>query len=79
MAALAERAFVRELDGGCTSPVAAHACIEDGIICLRGLYYDETDGGHLIGSITGEASRDNAPVLGRKLAVRLREQYQEKK
>ena len=36
-AALAERQFVRTLDGGCTSPVAAHAKIRGNEICLRGL------------------------------------------
>lgn len=75
MAALAERAFVKELDGGCTSPVAAHARIENGIIYLKGLYYDEKDGGHLIGDLSGPASRESAPVLGKELAVKLRSQY----
>lgn len=75
MAALAERAFVRELDGGCTSPVAAHARIENGIIYLKGLYYDEKDGGHLIGSMSGPASREDAQVLGRELAAKLRREY----
>ena len=56
MAAVCERAFVRELDGGCSSPVAAHAEIagnkytdsdsatlragDQVELCLRGLYYD---------------------------------------
>ncbi|MGE4353870.1 MAG: hydroxymethylbilane synthase [Oscillospiraceae bacterium] len=38
--ALAERAFVRRLDGGCSSPVAAHATVHDGMLHLRGM--DET-------------------------------------
>lgn len=75
MAALAERAFVTELDGGCTSPVAAHAQIWDGEIYLTGLYYEESDGGHLIDSMSGPADKTQAAELGRKLAIKLREQY----
>ena len=41
-AALSERAFVTALDGGCTSPVAAHASIQGNQIFLHGLYFDET-------------------------------------
>lgn len=41
IAGQAERAFVRTLDGGCSSPIAAYAQIEDGEIFLRGLYFDE--------------------------------------
>ena len=37
----AERAFVTRLDGGCSSPIAAHARFKDGCLELRGLYYDE--------------------------------------
>ena len=76
MAALAERSFVTELNGGCTSPVAAHARIEKGTIYLKGLYYDEQDGGHLIGSRSGKADKESAAALGRELAAQLRGQYQ---
>lgn len=41
LAAEAERAFVRALGGGCTSPIAAHAEFEAGKMILRGFYYDE--------------------------------------
>lgn len=78
IAALAERAFVIELNGGCTSPVAAHAKIADGVIHITGLYYDEADGGHLIGCASGQATKEAAVELGRKLAVQLREQYQKR-
>jgi hydroxymethylbilane synthase len=37
-AAIAERAFVRELDGGCSSPVAAFARIEGDTLYLKGMY-----------------------------------------
>ncbi len=40
-AAVCERAFVRELDGGCSSPIAAHAVWAEGTLTLRGLYCDE--------------------------------------
>lgn len=48
---LCERAFIRELDGGCSSPVAAHATIaEDGKLMLRGLYYEEATGKSVAGT-----------------------------
>lgn len=40
LCARAERAFVRRLDGGCSSPIAAHAQLRSGEITLRGLYVD---------------------------------------
>lgn len=43
LCALAERAFVRALDGGCSSPIAAHARIEGDAITLTGMYVDESD------------------------------------
>ncbi len=36
-AILAERAFLKELGGGCNFPVAAYACIEDGQLVLEGM------------------------------------------
>ena len=39
--ALCERAFVRFLDGGCSSPVAAYAQADGETLRLRGLYWDE--------------------------------------
>ena len=41
-----ERAFVRALDGGCSSPVAAYARMEDGEVELTGLFARE-DGTHM--------------------------------
>lgn len=41
--ALAERAFVRALDGGCSSPIAAHARIEEDTVTITGMYVDESD------------------------------------
>ncbi len=79
-AALAERAFVRWLDGGCSSPVAAYAAIEGEELVLTGLYYRENgemasretggrqamDGGYCLKTIRGK--RTEAVELGRKLA-----------
>ena len=70
-AALAERAFVRYLNGGCSSPVAAHARVEDGQIILRGLYYDENTGNYEKGLKKGSA--EAAEELGISLAKELQE------
>lgn len=43
-AATAERAFVKQLDGGCSSPVAAYAQVDGDSIILTGLYYDNESG-----------------------------------
>ncbi len=43
-AALAERAFVRALGGGCSSPVAAYAACEGDELVLTGLYVREDSG-----------------------------------
>lgn len=72
-AALCERAFVRTLNGGCTSPVAAYARIEGDKIFLQGLYYDEKDNGYLKGSLWGR--RSDPEGLGKDLAKQLRREY----
>lgn len=69
--ALAERAFVRYLNGGCSSPVAAHAVVEDGEILLRGLYYDENTGNYEKGIKKGSVKK--AEDLGISLAKELQE------
>lgn len=76
-AALAERAFVRKLDGGCSSPVAAYAEIKEKRILLRGLYYDEAEGDYIVGK--KEGSIDEAQELGLSLAEELKESYAKKK
>lgn len=70
-AALAERAFVKYLDGGCSSPVAAHAVVEEGTLTLLGLYYEEETGNYQKGRIAGKTAE--AESLGIALAKRLRE------
>lgn len=68
--ARAERAFVRYLNGGCSSPVAAHAVISGEKIHLLGLYYEEATGNYRKGSIDGSA--EEAAELGIRLARRLK-------
>ena len=55
-AATAERAFVRYLDGGCSSPVAAHGQVQGDELYLLGLYYDEETGKYKRGSKKGSVS-----------------------
>lgn len=76
-AALAERAFVRKLNGGCSSPVAAYAEIEGKKILLRGLYYDEAEEDYIVGKKEGRV--DEAGALGLALAAELKESYARKK
>ncbi|MGN1142274.1 MAG: hydroxymethylbilane synthase [Oliverpabstia sp.] len=71
IAALAERAFVRYLDGGCSSPVAAHAIIHGDSIQLMGLYYQESTGKYKKDSMCGTV--DKAEELGVRLAKKLKE------
>lgn len=69
--ALAERAFVRALDGGCSSPVAAFAQLNDQVLTLRGLYVSPDERVIRKGALSGPAG--DAEALGRALASRLKE------
>lgn len=68
-AALAERAFVRRLDGGCSSPIAAFAKIKGDDLILRGLYFEEASGKHITGEL--EMPVKDAEILGTALAEKL--------
>ena len=68
--ALAERAFVRQLDGGCTSPVAAFAQVEGDGLTLTGLYVSQDETVVRRGILRGE--KTNAEKLGADLALRLK-------
>lgn len=70
-AAVAERSFVKELDGGCSSPIAAYASVDGQELKLRGLYYHEPVKDYLIGEKTGNVSE--AEKLGQELAKELLE------
>lgn len=69
VAAIAERAFVRTLDGGCSLPTAAYAQVGGGMLRLRGLYYNEETRQCLTGVLEGNVSE--AEQLGIRLALRL--------
>lgn len=66
---LAERSFVRTLDGGCSSPVAAYAQICDDEITITGFYADEKNN-CFKEKITG--LKIHAEILGQKLANTIR-------
>lgn len=68
--ALAERAFVRVLDGGCSSPVAAYAVVEGQRLTLTGLYVSADGTVVRRGTKTGETSQ--ARALGIALAETLK-------
>ena len=68
--ALCERSFVRALDGGCSSPIAAFAEIEGDEIILTGLYADEEMTECKTGNIRG--SVEKGEELGIELANMLK-------
>ena len=70
VAAEAERAFVTRLDGGCSSPIAAHAIVSADEVELLGLYCDEQTGAAWRGAITG--ARADAIALAEQLADELK-------
>lgn len=69
--ARAERAFVRALNGGCSSPVAAHAVVEGTLLTLTGFYVSADERIQRKGSIRGSAA--DAEILGKTLARQLKE------
>lgn len=68
--ALAERAFVRSLDGGCSSPVAAYAVVEGDLLTLTGLYVSADEIVVRRGVKSGEKTQ--AQALGIALAETLK-------
>ncbi len=67
----AERALLRELEGGCQVPIGVNSSIENGILNLTGIVAS-LDGKQLVkDSISGSPER--AEELGRELAVRLKQ------
>lgn len=73
LCALAERAFVRALVGGCSSPAAAYAQISDGVLTVTGLLADSLENLHQA-SARGPADRGEA--LARTLAEEMKERAQ---
>lgn len=69
LAALAERSYVRTLDGGCSSPVAAYATICGDEVTIRGYYVDE-DENQFTDEIKG--NKTEGEELGRTLALKMK-------
>ena len=69
--AACERAFVRELDGGCTSPVCAYAETDKERVTVRALYWNPETGETRTGADEGPVSQ--AVEVGTRLARRLRD------
>lgn len=69
--ALAERSFVRSLNGGCSSPIAAYAVIENEKLKLTGFYAAEESNVYVTSQIEG--SPREAEQLGVRLAKELLE------
>ncbi len=68
----AERAFVRTLDGGCSSPVAAYAVPDGGGLTLRGMYVT-ADNALRFETVSGP--RAQGAQLGEALAEEMRRKY----
>lgn len=69
---LAERAFLRELEGGCQVPIGVHTQLKEDTLTLIGLVAS-VDGKHLVkDSLTGPSNQ--AEYLGIRLAENLRQQ-----
>lgn len=69
----AERAFIRTLDGGCSSPVAAYATLLADTLTLKGMYVTQENNLYFE-TVTGP--REQAESLGSALALEMRRKYQ---
>jgi hydroxymethylbilane synthase len=67
----AERAFLRELEGGCQVPIGVNTAIENGILTLTGMVAS-LDGKRLIKDVVSGDTSD-AEALGKDLAHKVRE------
>lgn len=63
---------MRTLNGGCSSPIAAYAVVENGLLRLTGLYAVEGSSDYVTGQIEGNMKE--AEELGAKLARQLKEE-----
>ena len=68
----AERAFVGALEGGCSSPVAAHATVDGDTVTLTGFYVDGEGESYIE---TSCAACADAREMGAQLAVRMRRDH----
>jgi hydroxymethylbilane synthase len=69
---LAERAFLRELEGGCQVPIGVHTCFEEEKLILTGMVAS-LDGKRLIRDVA-HGPQDNPEAIGLDLAAKLRDQ-----
>jgi hydroxymethylbilane synthase len=68
----AERAFLRELEGGCQVPIGVNTALDGDFLTLTGIVAS-LDGQKLVkGTVTGDP--DDADKLGTDLAKRLRQE-----
>lgn len=65
----AERAFISELDGGCSSPVAAYATVDGDVLTITGMYVDESG---QASKQTASGSRKDSAHLGKELAIQMK-------
>ena len=65
----AERAYVRTLDGGCSSPVASYATIKADEIVLTGFYVDENNNTY---KKTVVGNKYDGEIIGQKLAINMK-------
>lgn len=73
--ALSERAFVKQLNGGCSSPIAAHAQVTADEVILRGLYYRASDEKYFVEEC--REKKEFAREAGERLAKKMKEKYGE--
>lgn len=85
LAAMAERAFTKEVNGGCSAPIAAYAYRKGNQFWIRGMYYSdlfqEFETGEERIQLSDERENQLYEVerVGRKLASRLRESIEGQK
>ncbi|NET04767.1 MAG: hydroxymethylbilane synthase [Symploca sp. SIO2B6] len=68
----AERAFLRELEGGCQVPIGVNTHLNENILTLTGIVASVDGTKFVKDTVTGEAT--NAEQVGSELAQRLRQQ-----
>ncbi|MGN0483585.1 MAG: hydroxymethylbilane synthase [Lachnospiraceae bacterium] len=68
--AMAERAFTKTLNGGCSAPIAAHAQVDGDTLSLCGMYAKAGDTTYRTASIFG--SVEDAEMLGIQLAKKIK-------
>jgi hydroxymethylbilane synthase len=75
LAAMAERAFLVELDGSCRTAMGGHACLEDGVWLFSGevLRPDGSERWGARGMAQSDAGEDELASLGRQAGMRIRE------